>query len=140
MLRNVSLHLPENYELVAGTKWENIHLYYDLVKVAMLGNSHNIQMIMRIPFRTANQNFTLHKLIVLPTRKSKDKFIKFYPDFSYFGLSFSQRDYILLKATDLQQCTRGSLVVCPANVALYDAQSLICEGRLFFQTTGDNNL
>jgi hypothetical protein len=33
ILRNISLHLSENYELVAGTQWENIHLYYGLIKV-----------------------------------------------------------------------------------------------------------
>jgi len=27
ILRNVSLHLPENFELVAGVKIENINLY-----------------------------------------------------------------------------------------------------------------
>jgi len=29
ILRNVSLHLPENYELIAGNKLESIHLYGD---------------------------------------------------------------------------------------------------------------
>jgi hypothetical protein len=32
ILRTVSLHLPENYELIASNKMENIHLYYELVK------------------------------------------------------------------------------------------------------------
>ena len=81
ILRNMPFHLPDNYELLAGTKWENIHLYYDLVKVAMVRNSHNIKMIMSIPLRTANQHFTLHKLIVLPTRISEDKIIKYFPNF-----------------------------------------------------------
>ena len=30
ILRNISLCLPENYELIAGTKFDNIHLYYEL--------------------------------------------------------------------------------------------------------------
>ena len=33
ILRNISLCLPENYELIAGTKFDNIHLYYELIKV-----------------------------------------------------------------------------------------------------------
>jgi hypothetical protein len=28
ILKNVSFHLPENYELIAGTRAENIHFYY----------------------------------------------------------------------------------------------------------------
>jgi hypothetical protein len=39
ILRNISFHLPENYELVAGTKLENVYMYYDLVKVTIAGKS-----------------------------------------------------------------------------------------------------
>ena len=45
ILRNVTLNLPENYELVAGTSRENIHLYYDLIKVLVLGNVHGINVL-----------------------------------------------------------------------------------------------
>jgi hypothetical protein len=30
ILRNISLCLPENYELIAGTKFDDIHVYYEL--------------------------------------------------------------------------------------------------------------
>jgi 3-polyprenyl-4-hydroxybenzoate decarboxylase len=92
-----------------------------LVKVAIVGNSHGIRMVMHISLRTADQQFSLYKLIVLPTQISKDKFIKYYPDFLYFWLSFSQRDYILMKTEGLQRCTTGGVVVCPVNVALFDS-------------------
>jgi hypothetical protein len=36
--QTVSFHLPECYELLAGTRAENAHLYYDLVKVAVIGD------------------------------------------------------------------------------------------------------
>jgi len=36
--RNVLFHLPECYEFLAGTRAENAHLYYDLVKVAVIGD------------------------------------------------------------------------------------------------------
>jgi len=60
---------------MAGTKRENVHLYYDLVTVWMLGNAHGVNMLMTIPLKTARQHFALHKLIVLPTRVSENKFI-----------------------------------------------------------------
>jgi hypothetical protein len=34
--QNVSFHLPEGYELLAGIRAENAHLYYDLVKVEVI--------------------------------------------------------------------------------------------------------
>ena len=42
VLRNVSLQLPENHELIAGTKWSNIYYYYDVIKAAVVGNTHGI--------------------------------------------------------------------------------------------------
>ena len=41
ILTNISLNLPDNYELVAGTKLQDVHLYYELVKVALVGNASN---------------------------------------------------------------------------------------------------
>jgi hypothetical protein len=38
ILRNVSLHLPENYELIVGARVENAHYYYDLFTVSVIGN------------------------------------------------------------------------------------------------------
>jgi hypothetical protein len=38
LLRNVSLNLPDGYERAAGTKMENIHDYYDLVKTEVLAD------------------------------------------------------------------------------------------------------
>jgi hypothetical protein len=139
ILRNISFHSPENYELVAGTKLENVHIYYDLIKVTIVGNSHSIKMIMSLPLKTANQQFTLYKLVVMPSRISKDKFMKYHTEFSYFGLSLSQRDYVLLNVEHLQQCIRGILTICPANVALHDANTLTCEASLFFQSMRGNN-
>ena len=40
ILKNVTLRLPEGYELIAGTNIENIHLYYDLTAVSIVANTH----------------------------------------------------------------------------------------------------
>jgi len=56
ILRNISLCLPENYELIAGTNFENIHLYYELIKVTAVGNAHGIKLILKVPLKTASNN------------------------------------------------------------------------------------
>jgi len=128
---NVSLNLPENYELVAGTSSENIHLYYNLKywgqgKVKRPGTG-----------KCSSEHFTLHKLIVLPTRILENKFIAYEHDYDYLALSFNQRDFALLKEDDLKSCSTGTLAVCPINVPLYDAKVLACEAELFFQMSGE---
>jgi hypothetical protein len=42
ILQNVCLHLPEGYELIAGIRAENIHLYYSLIIAAVLRNVHSV--------------------------------------------------------------------------------------------------
>ena len=59
ILTNISLNLPDNYELVAGTKFQDIHLYYELVKVALVGNAHGVQLVISVSLKTAAQLFTL---------------------------------------------------------------------------------
>jgi len=49
----MSFHLPENYELIAGTRAENIHFYYKFVKVAAIANSHYIKIILNVPMKIA---------------------------------------------------------------------------------------
>jgi hypothetical protein len=41
-------------------------LYYQLAKVTLVGNAHGIKIIINIPLKTANQHFSLYKIIVLP--------------------------------------------------------------------------
>ena len=96
ILKNVSFRLPEYYDLVAGTRAENIHFYYKFVKVAALANSHYIKIILNVPMKTAGRHFVLHKIITLPTRIAKDTFVQYLPEFPYFGIDNIQHNYILL--------------------------------------------
>jgi len=46
ILTNISLNLPDNYELVARTKFQDIQIYCELVKIAYVGNAHGVQLVM----------------------------------------------------------------------------------------------
>jgi len=74
ILRNVTLRLPEGYELIAGTNIENIYLYYDMTAVSIVANTHCKNLLLHIPLKSANRHFTLFKVITLPTLVSSDKF------------------------------------------------------------------
>ena len=125
---------------MVGTKCQDIHLYYELVKVALLGNAHGIQLVISVPLKTAAQLFTLYKILVFPSRLSIDTFITYQLDYYYFGLAVDQRDYTLLAEADLQRCTTGSVTICPAKVPLYHSQVLTCEASLFFQNSNSFKL
>jgi hypothetical protein len=94
---------------------------------------------MKIPLRTTEQLFSLYELIALPAMIAEGKFIKYLPEYPFFGLSLSRRDYVLLSAAEVHLCSKGSLRVCPVNAPLYSTQTPSCEARLFFQTLGESN-
>ena len=96
ILTNVSLHLPEGCELVAGTNIHNIHLYYELIEVSGVTNAHKIHLVLNIPLPTANRHFTLFRVITLPVRVTSEKKIQYFVVLTYFGLQHSQQSYLLL--------------------------------------------
>jgi hypothetical protein len=134
IFRNVSLQLPEGYELVAGTNIHNIHLYYELVKVSVLASTYGIYLALNIPLQTANRHFTLFKAITLPVRVTFDNFIHYFVNFEYFELQHSQHSYILLSEASFNRCNKGSIVVCPADIVIYNVHTIKCGSSLFFKT------
>jgi hypothetical protein len=91
ILRNVSLHLPEGYELVAGTSSENTHLCYELTEISVVANAHFSHLVLNIPLQTAYRHFTLFRIITFPVRVTSDKFVRYSVEFTYFGLQRSQQ-------------------------------------------------
>ena len=55
----ISLCLPENYELVAGTIFDNIHLYYELIRATIVGTAHSIILILEITLKTESTLYSV---------------------------------------------------------------------------------
>ena len=117
--------------MFAGTRAENVHLYYDLVKVAVIGDGHCVPLILNVPLKTASRYFVLHKIISLPARISDDIFVQYLLDFKYFGVDNIQRNYVLFAEADLSHCSEGSIAVCSADKAIYNTQIVTSESSLF---------
>jgi len=49
ILRNVTLHLPDGYKMIPGTKTENTHQYYEIAKVTVAATAHCVQLITSVP-------------------------------------------------------------------------------------------
>ena len=74
ILKNVSLQIPSGYELIAGIRAENIHLYYELVKVSVAATPHCIKLIISVPLKGTDRHFTLYKIVTLPEQISFNRF------------------------------------------------------------------
>ena len=140
ILRNVTLHLPEGYQLVSGTRIDNMPLYYQLATVTIVGNAYGIKIIIHIPLKTANQHFNLYKIIVLPFRMFGNNFVKYSVEYQYFGIDNSHRNDILITEAHRNRCTTNSITLCPADVPIYSQQVETCESSLYYQLSTINKL
>jgi hypothetical protein len=139
-LKNISLHLPEGYELITGTKLKDIHLYYDTIQTAIIRDPYHFKIILNVPLKQANLHFILYKILALPIQISNGTFAQYLPEFLYFGTDHVQRSYILFTEAEFSYCTQSNIAICPANKAIFSRQVLTCEASLFFQTTDNLRL
>jgi len=86
ILRNVTLHLPEGYELMVGTRTENAHIYYELAKVSLVANAHSIKLIVSVPLKTTNSYFDLYRIVIFPQPIVSNKHFRYSIDYTYFAI------------------------------------------------------
>jgi hypothetical protein len=110
ILRNVTLHLPQGYELIAGISIQDIHSYYDLATVSVIANVHCINIVLRIPLKSANRYFALFKIVTLPTYITSDQFAQYRINYAHFGLQHSQLGCILLSEASCNRCKKPELL------------------------------
>ena len=122
ILKNVSLYLPENYELITGARMENIHLYYDFITVAAIGDAHHIRIILNVLLKRSNRHFVLYKILAFPTPLFNDTFVQYLPAFLFVVIDTIQQNCILFTEAELSHCTQSSITVRPASAALYSTQ------------------
>jgi hypothetical protein len=82
----------------------------------------------------------MYRIIALPVRVFNDTFALYKLEFDYFGLAYSQRNHVLMTASDLQKCSAGSVTVYPADKAIFDIQAITCKCKLYFQTIAKDGL
>jgi len=125
--------LPEGCELTVGIQTENVHLCYDFITVTVAVNIHCIKIILNIKLKITNRHFTLYKIIVLQTQMSEDKFVKYLAEFPYVGLDTGRQDCTFLTEAHLNRCNVNSITTCPANLTIYNMQTLTCRSSTFLR-------
>jgi hypothetical protein len=68
MLKNVSLVLPEGCDLIVSLRPNNVFMYYEVIQAVMLADLHSFKLVLIVPLKTMNVQFTLYRLAVLPAR------------------------------------------------------------------------
>jgi hypothetical protein len=63
MLKNVTVVLPEGYELIGGLDPNNMFLYYEMVQVIVLADLHSFKLALYVALKTVNRYFELYKIV-----------------------------------------------------------------------------
>jgi len=136
ILRNICLCLLENNKLIAGNSVENNYSYYELFQLAIIGNLHNVNLIVYVAIKTAEQHFRVYKIIAFPKRIGKDNFVLY--QFSVFCNRKQSVSLRLVCKNRLTMMQQNSITVRQVNTAFYAIQTITCVTSLYFQTRGEN--
>jgi hypothetical protein len=97
ILVNVSLSLPEGYELPAGTRNYGLSWYYEFISTAMLG----ILLVLSIPLKEVTAQFELYKVYAFPTEIGNKTYPRFHLGNAYFAVNVPQRTHHALLENEL---------------------------------------
>ena len=78
----VYIFYVEGYELIADTRTDRLYLCYELVQVSVIGDAQIMKLIVNVPLKSAISQFTLYKVVALPTQVSKTNFVQYSIDYS----------------------------------------------------------
>ena len=99
----------------------------------MIATTHCIHSILNVPLQTADHHYTFFRIITLHIHATSDKFVQYSVDHAYFGIQHSQQTYLLLTKACFNRYNKGSIVICPADIAVFDSQTNTCESSLFIK-------
>jgi hypothetical protein len=110
-------------------------MYYEMIQAAMLADLHSYKLLMIVPLKTMNVQFTLCRMAVLPVRLFNNYFIQFEVEKDYFGIEVLQRHYLTLTEVDLVKCRGRDFYICPADHTIYSTKINSCALSLFQSTS-----
>jgi hypothetical protein len=96
IIKNVTLSLPESYELVMGNQLSQVPLYFAKVNAAMLADLHSFVIVMFFPLSIVNRKFEVYQLFAFESRISNSTFVKLKVDNKYLAVSSEHQNYFTL--------------------------------------------
>jgi hypothetical protein len=93
-----------NYDFIFRLRPNNAFMYYEMIQAAMLADLHSFKLLMMVPLKTMNVQFTLYRMALFPVRLFNNSFVQFEVEKDYFGFDVLQRHYLTLTEVDLVKC------------------------------------
>jgi hypothetical protein len=133
ILTNVSLSLPDSYELIRGVS-SDLSWFYKFVSADMVATDKGFLRLLSIPLKDITTQYEMYRIFSFPIAAFDGTFTRLVIDTPYFAVNLMQHTHLLLSASDMGQCRGGpELQVCPANVAVLNNEIKSCPLSLYLQ-------
>ena len=94
ILNNVTLNLPQGYELIMDTQFNNMPWYVKHVKAVLLADLYSYMLVLYFPLTMVDRKYELLKVIAFPSRILNTTYVRFDLDTEYFVISTLRQFYI----------------------------------------------
>jgi hypothetical protein len=134
ILKDVSLYLPEVWELAMGSQYNQMPWYYMNTEAVMAADFHSFKLAILLPITVANDHFELYQMLAFPMRISNASYVRYQLENKYFAISIFRQTHFTLKELEFSQCKGDRVKVCPASKAVSGIKHSTCELSLFVQS------
>jgi len=133
ILTNVSLGLPENFNLIKGL--QDLPFYYEYIETGVMATKKGILLSLSIPLREVNTQFEVFRIFMFPTVLLNHTYIQFDIHDTYLAVNMAQRAHISLSAEYVSRCTGPEdFKICPSDCAILTTEVKTCAMSIYLQT------
>jgi outer membrane murein-binding lipoprotein Lpp len=134
ILKNVSLSLPEDYELLMGLHFNKLRWYFQNVQDALIADLHSFKLVLFLPLISVNRCHEKYRIIALTTRFFNGTYVQFQVQNRYFAINAILQTYFTMTEDELMQCKGSEITICPAGRPISSTKLNSCELSLYLQT------
>jgi hypothetical protein len=140
VLKNISLYLPDGYELVVNPGPHELAWYYENVQVAVIANSLGFTLILSIPIKDVYRRYELYYVYNFYSEIPNGTFVKYNIEKEYLAVHALQHTYLTLSSSELSQCSVKDLKICAVNLPVYSTDVKTCAVSLYLVSGSTSRL
>jgi hypothetical protein len=132
ILLNVSLGLPDPYELVRGV--QDLSFYYEYIESAVVSTQEGFLVSLSIPLRDVTTQYEIFRLFVFPTLIVNNTYGQFLLKEQYLAVNIAHRTHFPLTEELMRSCSGpADMKICPADQAVFTNDIATCVLSLYLQ-------
>jgi hypothetical protein len=90
ILVNVTLGLPEHFELAGGTPEVDIAWYYEVVTTSVIASPGGFWLALSIPLKDVSAQYEIVKAYMFPTEVLNNTYVEVYLENPYLAINLAQ--------------------------------------------------